>query len=70
MSTYTDLAPRARQIVAELAVMGLDSPDGTLGVVVRQALIDDPAATAQDVADIWRQAAEDYAAECLLPEAR
>jgi hypothetical protein len=52
---------RAQELLAELA--GIDPGDDTLGVVVRLALRDDPDATAHDVRAIWRDAAEEYAAE-------
>lgn len=52
---------RAKQIIGELAAMGIHAADDTLGVVVRQALADDPQATAEDVAAIWREATDDAA---------
>jgi hypothetical protein len=64
MSTMTlarAIERRAQELLAELA--GIDPGDDTLGVVVRLALRDNPDATADDVRAIWRDAAEEYAAE-------
>jgi hypothetical protein len=64
MSTMTltqAIERRAQELLAELA--DIDPGDDTLGVVVRLALRDNPDATADDVRTIWRDAAEEYAAE-------
>jgi predicted DNA repair protein MutK len=63
MTTYTDLTQRANDIIGDVAAMGIHASDDTLGVVIRQALMDDPSATAQDVADIWAEATADAAAD-------
>jgi hypothetical protein len=59
------MTTRTAELLAELSLMGITSPDDTLGVVVRQALADDPMATAQDVAAIWREATDDATADRL-----
>ena len=52
---------RVQGILADLA--DLQDGGGNLGVVVRQALADDPAATAADVRAIWAEATRDAEVE-------
>lgn len=52
---------RAKDLVAELSA--IDTGDGTLGIVIRQALADDPRATADNIREIWAEATADAAAE-------
>lgn len=58
------LAPVVSEIVARLATLGIaDDGTGDLGIIVRQALTDDPRATAEDIAEIVREARADARAE-------
>jgi hypothetical protein len=57
-----DTRARALALLDQLAVLGIESSDDTLGVVVRQALADDPDVTVAEVAAIWRQATDDASA--------
>jgi len=50
---------RTSEIAGTLAAMGIEATDDTLGVVIRQALRDDPRATAEDIAEIWSEATAD-----------
>lgn len=53
----------ARQLAAEVAAMGGDDGTGDLRVIVDYALRDDPNVTADEVANIVREARADAAAE-------
>jgi hypothetical protein len=49
----------AKTMIAEVAVLVGDDGTDNLGVIVRQALIDDPDATPEDIAAIVRDAREE-----------
>ena len=52
---------RVRDLLVSLRAY--DHGDGCLGIIVRQALKDDPGATAEDIASICREAEEDARVE-------
>jgi len=60
-----ELATRDRvsELIAETRLLVGDDGSGTLGIIVRQALADDPESTAEDCAAIVREAIADAAAE-------
>jgi hypothetical protein len=49
----------AKTMIAEVAVLVGDDGTDNLGVIVRQALIDDPDATPEDIAAIVRDARDE-----------
>lgn len=58
---YVDASPLIETLVSGAAALVGNDGTGDLGVIVRQALIDDPATTVKDVARIVREAREDAA---------
>lgn len=59
-------AVREMAALVERLVPGADDGTGTLGIIIRQALVDDPAATAGDIAEIVREAIADAREERQL----
>lgn len=56
---------QAKAMVRAVEAIIDDDPrdDGTIGIIVRQALRDDPQATAEEIAEIIREARADAASE-------
>lgn len=52
---------RVAQLIGEL--YDLNPSNETLGIVIRQALRDDPAATADDIREIWQQTSDETSRE-------
>lgn len=53
--------PRTTEIISALS--SLDDGTGTLGIIVRQALVDDPGVTVEEVRAIVQEAIADAKAE-------
>lgn len=63
MSTYTDIIASDRYSDLCAQLRGHDHGDGGIGIIVAQALRDDPAVTYDDVLAIVVEAEEDAAAD-------
>lgn len=61
-------SPRFSDLFSAVSSLVGDDGTGDLGIIVRQALNDDPSATVDDIAAIVREAREDAAAERLRGE--
>lgn len=69
---YTAIEPRGatadatiRRLLSELDDLAGSRDDGTLGIIVRQAVADDPDVTADDIRAIWADATADAETERL-----
>ena len=64
-------ATRVVDLLAEVCALDPSTDDGTddLGIIVRQAIADDPDCTAQDILGIVREARQDAATEAARAEA-
>lgn len=63
------LAGRAAMVYEVASLVGYGDGSGDLGIIVEQALTDDPDATAEDIAEIVREARQDAADERDAAEA-
>jgi predicted regulator of amino acid metabolism with ACT domain len=63
LTGHETLATRAREITSDPRIQARDKGDGGIGIIVRQALADDPEATVEDVLAIIIEAEEDARGE-------